>query len=52
LNEESGEESKQAMDCTEMISKMDKQRKWKNVKNEEGRNNYRELKKELKRATG
>lgn len=39
------------MDCTEMISKMDKQRKWKNVNNEEGRTNYRKLKKKSKRAT-
>lgn len=39
------------MDYTEMISKMDEQRKWKNVNNEEGSNNYRELKKEFKRAT-
>jgi len=52
LSGESGEESKQAMDCTEMISKMDKQRKWKNVNNEEGRTNYRKLKKKSKRATG
>jgi len=37
--------SKQAIDFTEMISKMDEQRKWKNVNNEEGSNNYRELKK-------
>jgi ribosomal protein L32 len=30
---------------------MEEQRKWKNVNNEEGRNNYREQKKEMKRAT-
>jgi hypothetical protein len=35
----------------EMISKMDQQRKWKNVNNEEGRKNYRRLRNELKRAT-
>jgi hypothetical protein len=35
----------------EIISKMDKRRKWKNVNNEEGRKNYRRLRKELKRAT-
>jgi hypothetical protein len=39
----------------EMISKMDDQRKWKNVNNKgrkEGRKNYRRLRNELKRATG
>jgi len=35
----------------EMISKMDERRKWKNVKTEEGRRNYRRLRNELKRAT-
>jgi hypothetical protein len=35
----------------EMISKMDERRKWKNVNNEKGRNNYRRLRNELKRAT-
>jgi hypothetical protein len=35
----------------EMISKMDEQRKWKNVNNEEGRKNYRRLRNELKGAT-
>jgi len=35
----------------EMISKMDERRKWKNVNTEEGRNNYRRLRNELKRAT-
>ena len=35
----------------EMISKMDKRRKWKNVNTEEGRGNYRRLRNELKRAT-
>ena len=35
----------------EMISKMDERRKWKNVKTEEGRKNYRRLRNELKRAT-
>jgi hypothetical protein len=35
----------------EMISKMDKRRKWKNINNEEGRKNYRRLRNELKRAT-
>jgi hypothetical protein len=35
----------------EMISKMDEQRKWKNVNNEVGRKNYRRLRNELKRAT-
>ena len=35
----------------EMISKMDKRRKWKNVNTEEGRRNYRRLRNELKRAT-
>lgn len=39
------------MDYTATIIKMDKQTKWKNVNSEEGRNNYRELKKELTRAT-
>jgi hypothetical protein len=28
----------------EMISKMDEQRKWKNVNNDEGRRNYRDRK--------
>ena len=35
----------------EMISKMDKRKKWKNVNTEEGRRNYRRLRNELKRAT-
>jgi type I site-specific restriction endonuclease len=35
----------------ETISKMEEQRKWKNVNNEEGRKNYRRLRNELKRAT-
>ena len=35
----------------EMISKMDERRKWKNVNTEEGRENYRRLRNELKRAT-
>jgi hypothetical protein len=35
----------------EMSSKMDEQRKWKNVNNEEGTKNYRRLRNELKRAT-
>ena len=35
----------------EMISKMDKQRKWKSVYTEEGRRNYRRLRNKLKRAT-
>ena len=35
----------------EMISKMDKRRKWKNVNTEEGRGNYRRLRNVLKRAT-
>jgi hypothetical protein len=35
----------------EMISKMDEQRKWKSVNNEEGRRNYRRLNNELRRAT-
>jgi len=35
----------------EMISKIDKQRKWKNFNTEEGRGNYRRLRNELKRAT-
>ena len=35
----------------EMISKMGKRRKLKNVNNEEGRRNYRRLKNELERAT-
>jgi hypothetical protein len=35
----------------EMISKMDKRRKWKDVNTEEGRKNYRRLRKELKRVT-
>jgi hypothetical protein len=34
----------------EMISKMDEQRKWKNVSIEEGKKNYRRLRNELKRA--
>ena len=34
----------------EMISKMDGRRKWKNVNTEEGRRNYRRLRKELIRA--
>ena len=35
----------------EMISKMDKRSKWKNVNTEEGRKNYQRLRNELKRAT-
>jgi hypothetical protein len=35
----------------EMNSKIDECRKWKNVNNEEGRRNYRRLRKKLKRAT-
>jgi type I site-specific restriction endonuclease len=35
----------------EMISKIDEQRKWKNVNNEEVRKNYRRLRNALKRAT-
>jgi type I site-specific restriction endonuclease len=35
----------------EIIGKMEKRRKWKNVNNEEGRRNYRRLRNELKRAT-
>ena len=35
----------------EMISKMNERRKWENVNTEEGRKNYRRLRKELKRAT-
>jgi hypothetical protein len=35
----------------EMISKMEEQRKWKNVNNEEGGKKYRRLRNELKRAT-
>ena len=35
----------------EIISKMGERRKWKNVNNEEGRNNYRRLRNELKKAT-
>jgi hypothetical protein len=34
-----------------MRSKMDESRKWKNVNNEEGRNNYRRVRNELKRVT-
>jgi hypothetical protein len=34
-----------------MINQMDEQRMWKNVNNEEGRNNYRRMRNELKRAT-
>ena len=34
-----------------MISKMDERRKWKNVNTEEGRKNYRRLRKKMKRAT-
>jgi len=34
-----------------MISKMDERRKLKNVNAEEGRTNYRRLRKKLKRAT-
>jgi len=34
-----------------MNSKMDERRKWKNVNTENGRRNYRRLRKELKRAT-
>jgi hypothetical protein len=34
----------------EMISKMDELRNWKNVNNEEGRKNYRRLRKKFKRA--
>jgi hypothetical protein len=33
------------------IGKMDERKKWKNVNNEEGRKNYKRLRKELKRAT-
>jgi ribonuclease HI len=35
----------------QMISKMDKRRKWKSVNTEEGRKNYRRLNNELRRAT-
>ena len=35
----------------EMISKMDERGKWKNISTEEGRRNYRRLRKELKRVT-
>ena len=35
----------------EMIIKMDERRRWKNVNIEEGRKNYRRLRKELKRTT-
>jgi hypothetical protein len=35
----------------EIISKMDERRNWKNVNTEEGKRNYRRLRKELKRAT-
>jgi len=35
----------------EMVSKMDKRRKWKNVNTEEGRKNHRRLRNELKRVT-
>jgi len=35
----------------EVISKMDRRRKWKTVNTEEGRRNYRRLRSELKRAT-
>jgi len=34
-----------------MINKIEERRKWKNVNNEEGKKNYRRLRKELKRAT-
>ena len=34
-----------------MISKVDDQRKWKSVTNEEGPKNYRRVKNELTRAT-
>jgi hypothetical protein len=34
----------------EMMGKMDERGKWKNVNYEEGRKNYRRLKKELKRT--
>jgi type I site-specific restriction endonuclease len=34
----------------EIISKMDERRKWNNVNTEEGRKNYRKLRKELKRV--
>jgi hypothetical protein len=37
---------------TGITSRMDERRKWKKVDNEEGGNNYRRLKKELKRASG
>jgi hypothetical protein len=35
----------------EMITQMDERRKWKNVSTEEGKENYRRLRNELKRAT-
>ena len=35
----------------QMTSKMDEWRKWKNVKNEEGRKNYRRMRNKLKTAT-
>jgi hypothetical protein len=35
----------------EIIGKMGKRRKWKNINNEGSRKNYRRLRKELKRAT-
>jgi hypothetical protein len=36
----------------QMISKMDEQRKWKKLNNEEGRKNYRRLRNKLERSTG
>jgi hypothetical protein len=35
----------------QMINKMDEQRKWKKVNNEEGRKNCRRLRNKLKRST-
>jgi len=37
---------------TGITSRMDERRKWKKVDNEEGENNHRRLKKQLKRASG
>ena len=37
---------------TGIISRVDERRKWKKVNNEEGGNDHRRLKKELKRASG
>jgi hypothetical protein len=43
--------SRSEQESNGLHSERDERRRWKNVKNEKGRKNYRRLRKELKRAT-